>query len=459
MSSRKKQYTDAEKAAYYKRKAQMVANPARPRRARSTTSAPRPNRKNRYSGIGRSIGGGLGAMAGNYLVPGVGGVVGGALGSAIGQGAQSLVKSVTGFGDYNVKKNSLVYNSDAVPEFSVNNERCTMVCHREFITDIQSSQSFLSREFRINPGVATTFPWLSEIAQNYEQYVVQGMLFEFKSTSATAVSSTNTTLGTVVLATQYNSLSPSFVNKQQMENYEFSQSTVPSQSVLHAIECDPHQTQCGGIFNIFDPVAQSGDTRLYDVGRFTIATTGMQADNAVVGELWVSYKICLLKPRLASSTGLADFYQLDAASITQTTPLGNLPTAVASAYNDKFTSLSNTNRVNLSNSVNGVFMVTLTYHVSSFTANVILPYVAATVGCTTVTDQYTACTNTSQSVITSTQLYGTQVGYIKKNVSLSSGLSSYFTITAPTIIAGTVIDAAYLSIISVPANMITDPFP
>jgi hypothetical protein len=152
---------------------------------------------------------GVGATVGRYIGQTLGGPAGGQIGQVLGQGAHALTKTITGFGDYQVKKNALVYNVDAVPEFS-NDKRCTIVTHREMICDIQGSTNFSSQVFRINPAIATTFPWLSSIAGNYEQYVIQGLVFEFKSTSAYALSSSNAALGTVIMATQYNSLSPAF---------------------------------------------------------------------------------------------------------------------------------------------------------------------------------------------------------------------------------------------------------
>jgi len=315
----------------------MSARPApRPRAApRSRSAAP----KYKYPGAGRKVGSTLGSMVGNLVAPGVGGFVGGTLGGLAGDGAQALVKRITGFGDYTVKKNSILYNQDAVPEFSDSNVMCTMISHREFISDVKSSINFANTEYRINPAISTSFPWLSAIADNYEEYVIQGMVFEYKTTSATAIGSTNTALGTVILATRYNSLSAEFMAKQQMEATQFSQSSVPSQSVLHAIECDPAQTPSNGRLYMFNPNDINGDRRLYDLGRFNIATVGMQEANVTIGELWVSYKICLLKPKLNSVEDVADGYALNAytGTITSSTPVSTIP-CVPFSTNSVFTS-------------------------------------------------------------------------------------------------------------------------
>jgi len=330
-----------------------------PRKRGPIRSKKRSKQQYRYPNAGANIGSSLGSLYGP---------VGSMLGRAVGSGAQALVKKVTGWGDYTIKGNSLVTNHDAVPEFS-NSPRCTIIAHREYITDIFSgptlvgaSTGFDSRLFQINPARFATFPWLNAIARNFEQYVIQGMIFEFKSNSATAVSSTNTALGTVIMATQYNSLSPPFISKQQMENYEFSQSTVPSQSALHPIECDPSQTQCGGLFNMFDPSASSGDARLYNIGDFSIATQGMQAANVNLGELWVTYKICLLKPKLAADTATFAFFQLQNSSIAPAAPFGAAGTQVADQRNYvNFASISPT-AVTISPDFVGNIQITVLYH-------------------------------------------------------------------------------------------------
>lgn len=283
----------------------------------------------RYPGLGRGIGalvgGGIGSLAGNPML-------GSSLGSAVGQGAHALVKTITGHGDYTVSQNALVYNRDAVPNFTSANPRCTIVTHTEFVRDIRGSTNFQLDSFDISASNPALFPWLSQIARNYEQIVWQGLVFQFKTTSATAVASTNTAMGTVVMATQYDVLSEPFINKQQMENYEFAQSSIPSQSLLHAVECDPKLTANQGLFYVDSPSNNNvnADPRLYNLGRFNIAAVGMQAVSTI-GELWVSYKVCLIKPRQTNNNNLSDQWILDNATLDSTHYWGDYPVITATS--------------------------------------------------------------------------------------------------------------------------------
>ena len=144
--------------------------------------------------------------------------------------------------------------------------------------------SFSLQSFAVNPGQNATFPWLSTIAQNYDEYIIHGMIFEFKTLSSDALNSTNTALGSVILATEYNASAPAFSSKQQMENYEFAQSAKPSVSQIHAVECMKSQTPVRELFVRPGAQAANTDIRWYDIGNFQIATVGMQAANVLIGE-------------------------------------------------------------------------------------------------------------------------------------------------------------------------------
>lgn len=207
-----------------------------------------------------------------------------------------------GFGDYRVKSNSLKFGGMSPPMIvnSVQNGGI-IVRHREYIADISTSVAFLNRNLPINPGMVTTFPWLAQVANAFEQYRFRGLAFEFKSLSADALVSGSTSVGqgSVIMATQYNSLSPGFSTKIEMENYEYANSCKPSCSFMHPVECDLRQTPNTPLYIRSGAIPADADERLYDMGNFNLATVGIPTgtDNNVCGELWATFEIEFFKPK------------------------------------------------------------------------------------------------------------------------------------------------------------------
>lgn len=211
------------------------------------------------------------------------------------------------------------------------------ISHREYIQDIYSSTEFQNIAFSINPGLISTFPWLSGSAQNFEQYQVNSMTFEYKTTSVDALNSTNTALGSVGLTTEYNALEEPFYNVQQFENNVGTVVTKPSLSASHTVDVRSSQTPVETL-NVRLGEPETGDLRLYDLGTFQIAVHGMQksADDEpfVIGQLFVTYDISFLKPKLSSGLNLggqtAQFLinpQSRGNNISDDSPLGALDRA------------------------------------------------------------------------------------------------------------------------------------
>lgn len=230
----------------------------------------------------------------------IGARFGGAPGALLGGAAGDWFGRITGLGDYKISHNRLL--TDQGPPLFRSKGRAMTVTHREFVSEITGSTAFTIQEFNINPGAEGTFPWLSYLAQGFENYKFQGLVFEFKTTSGTAVGSTNTALGVVVAATNYDVTDPIFGTRRQMEAYEFSTSCVPSQSMVHPVECAPGKNTLTRLYNRSEGEGiNTGDLRFHDMGNLFIATEGMQADGKVVGELWVSYICELTKPKMPAA--------------------------------------------------------------------------------------------------------------------------------------------------------------
>lgn len=297
-----------------------------------------------YRGFGRQVGTLVGGAAGGALAyrsmptPGAalaGGKLGGYMGGHVGDMTEKLAMRAVGRGRYTINYNSIIGNVPSIRN-SKGREGATIVRHKEYIGDVVSSRGFNPQYvLPINAAQSATFPWLSQIAANYEQYEIQGMLFEFVSSSGDTTSG-STALGEVVMSTQYNSVEPPFTNKQQMLNQEFAVSAKPSVNSIHPIECAPKQTTLELLYCRVGAPAANTDIRLYDLANFTLATVGQQDDGNNIGELYVTYEICLLKPKLAVGSSLStssfSHWNLNNSTLRISSPFVN-PTEFQNDFN------------------------------------------------------------------------------------------------------------------------------
>lgn len=262
----------------------------------------------------------------------IGGLIGDTMGRTglgdLGKAGRNLGKIadifMTGRGAYS---NSLVSmgNSENVPMFTSKNDETgsLTISHREYVTDIygnplvgidpnQVATPFVNQTFSINPGIEKTFPWLSQIAANYEEYDMKQLMFTFRSTTSDIGSSTNGQVGTVILATNYNAAAPSFIDKKTMLEYDAAASCKTTEPMIHGVECDPNKLSGSeGKYIRTNPVLTGEDLKTYDHGTFQIAVAGTPGTklapgfaNQSIGELWVSYTVTLRKPKFYTTLGL-----------------------------------------------------------------------------------------------------------------------------------------------------------
>jgi len=244
-----------------------------------------------FSDTGAIIGRSLGGMFGNSSI---GGGIGKWLGSGIG--------SIFGSGDYTLAGQPPSYNvltnGKQIPQFSTT-DATNIVCHREYLGDIQGTAGFNNTSYPLNPGMQQTFPWLATIAENYQEYRFHGVVFEFRPLITDFV--TSGAPGVVIMSTNYNADVPLYSTKQQMENAEFAVSVKPTVGLMHGIECSINSTTLPKRYVRTGAVPSNQDLRLYDYGNFQFATqtNPIQA----LGELWVSYCVEFMKPVLPATTG------------------------------------------------------------------------------------------------------------------------------------------------------------
>jgi len=226
--------------------------------------------------------------------------IGAMLGDKLQRFGESVFTKLLGRGDYqmsdqtgSIKKNSMMKASDARPIKFDANKSSYVFEHSEYIRDITSSSTigaFNLDSFTVNPAIITTFPWLAQMAQYFEYYEVEGLLFRFQSLSADSVGTTNTAIGSIMSAFLYDTLDTPITSKQQLLQYDGSCDAKISESMIVGVECDPKERASSKLY-IAPTVPSNADAKTYNLGNLVIATQGLQAASQTVGELWVHYRI------------------------------------------------------------------------------------------------------------------------------------------------------------------------
>jgi len=240
------------------------------------------------------IGGGL---VGGYL----GGPSGAAMGSAIGGSAATIF----GQGAYGIKHNTLI--EDGVPKFSGLGTKGIRIQNKEYIGNVGSTTAFTTTSIPLNPGLYSVAPWLAKMANNYSAYTYHGLAIVFVSTSGDSLNSTNTALGSIIMATQYDVEAEPFQSKQQMEMTLGAVSGRPSVNLIHGVECKPSMMAYKKHFVRAGEIDADDDLRLYDHATFVFATDAMQAVSEI-GELWITYDVEFFFPRISSNPSAASYF-------------------------------------------------------------------------------------------------------------------------------------------------------
>lgn len=252
---------------------------------------------------------GVGSLAGGAMGYMGGGLTGLAEGAQSGYSRGGQFSKFMGWGDYGTIGNQIMGGSNK-GQMSVNETDSSgdvYITQTEFVQNVSctntgsGASAFQITKFQINPGLSVTFPFLSQIAQNYTLYEFEGLIFKFNPTSGEN-NATSNSLGKVILATQYDPDAPQFINSVQMENYDYANAAKPSMTIFHGVETDNNQQAINMQYVRTGVTAK--DLIFTDIGTFYVATEGVPfaaAGTQILGELWVTYRIKLSRANLYGS--------------------------------------------------------------------------------------------------------------------------------------------------------------
>jgi len=155
----------------------------------------------------------------------------------------------------------------------------------ELITTISGSTNFAVTSYDINPGLSTTFPVSSAIAQLYQGYVYGRLTFYYKPRVTVYTSQ-----GKIMMSCDLEGLQESDpASVAEMENNSIHSDGMPHQRIGFDVAGVTRKRDYSFVRD--GPVPVGADPKLCDVGRLYVATSG--TPTGVIGELRVKGTLVL----------------------------------------------------------------------------------------------------------------------------------------------------------------------
>lgn len=173
------------------------------------------------------------------------------------------------------------------------------VAHTEFIADIISTGSaFAVTRYAVNPGLNVSFPWLSNMANNYESYKFKKLEYQYKPICATS------TPGKVILAIDFDAADAAPSSKLVMNSYEGAVSCSPWDLITYKAT-NANLNKFGVQRFVRVGIVPTGtDIKTYDIGNILVGTSNTPATSTTLGELYVTYEVEFYTPQLPASISL-----------------------------------------------------------------------------------------------------------------------------------------------------------
>jgi hypothetical protein len=229
------------------------------------------------------------------------------------------------------------------PPKIVRTNRGMRISHRELIQTVNGTVSFTAIKLACNPGIAATFPWLAPQAIQWEQYRFNKLHFEYITRTAT------TTVGSVLLAPDYDPSDPAPANEAQVSTYQDVVEDVTWKDICCILNASSMHALGPRKFIRNGPVAGT-DIKTYDVANFYLCTVE-EINTTAIGKLWVDYDVEFFVPQSAqasstpNNSNFTSFYSQHAlVTYTTATPkaipwdtLINDPLAIGAGSSGTFT--------------------------------------------------------------------------------------------------------------------------
>jgi len=223
--------------------------------------------------------------------------------------------------------------STSAPKITANRNSARIV-HRELVTKVAGTGSYtVAASLALNPGLASTFPWLSTQAGAWETYRFNKLRFCYYTRCSSA------TPGSVQLVPDYDPADAAPGSEFIAASFEDVQEDAPWKDICCELRPDAMFPMGPKKFIRQASLAANQDIKTYDAGNLFVTTT----DGAVTnwGLVWVEYDVTLFTPQTPSAGFAASQHLLSSAApstaafmgLTQTTSAGSSTLVTLNANN------------------------------------------------------------------------------------------------------------------------------
>jgi hypothetical protein len=148
------------------------------------------------------------------------------------------------------------------PQF--NSGRGFVVRHREWLQQISSNTTFTGAgRYIIQPGLTDNFPWLGQIAANFENYKFRNVRYIYRNRTASSTSYT------IYCGVQYDVSDPEFKSIEELMTYTNSREEVAWKDF--SFDVKPSKGQLTKKYMVRTDTLPSGlDPTAYDTALFTM---------------------------------------------------------------------------------------------------------------------------------------------------------------------------------------------
>jgi hypothetical protein len=208
------------------------------------------------------------------------------------------------------------------PKITQTDHKSCRIHHRELFTALTpqaANPAYVPQQWPINPGIPTVFPWLSNIAVNWEQYRFNKLVFHFLTRCP------SNQVGSFMVAPDYDAADAAPIDEVTMMTYEGARQDSVWKDV-HVV-CDV-KALLGGMQKKFVRSAAPAanlDIKMYDGGNLFTAF-----DVVAVGvflKAYVEYDVTFFTPQLpaAGPPLAAAMYTQAGGTFNAAAPLGTVP--------------------------------------------------------------------------------------------------------------------------------------